>query len=926
MISRRHIYFISTLLLSAALFSCSTTKNTFTRRVYHNLTAHYNAYWNGNESLKEGVNFLNKNNKDNYSKVLPVYSFGTFDEAQKVVPQMDRAIEKGAKVIKLHSIYIKGKEYVNWIDDAYLLIGKANHYKQDYRAATRTFNFIINQYKNNPIKYDAMIWLALSSTQLGEYGVAQSNLDQVNNKINLGKAPKYLLRDFNTAYANFYVKQENYTPAIDYLIPAIKLNKKKDTKTRLRFILAQIYQLNGDLAKASENYHLVIKKNPPYEMAFNAKINMAMCYDAATGDSKTLEKRLVKMLKDQKNKEYLDQIYYALAEVALRNKDYNKAVEYLKLSVSSSTGNNYQKAISALKLADLYFDRTEYEKAQAYYDSTIMFLPKTHDKWEVIKSKADVLNELVKNINIVRVEDSLQYMAKLKPSERDMIINNAIAAILKEEQKKAEEENANRQALNVLQSGNQNKGNTQGAAGEWYFYNTSAMSFGFTEFKKKWGKRKLEDLWRISNKQTFEFSEDMKNKDKSSDDPNDTLAAVTNPKNRNFYLKNLPLTEEKMKISNEKIQEALYNTGFIYYEGLKDLNKAREAFDTLLYRYPNGIKTASAYYQLYRLYGDLENKSKRDYYKNLIIQNYPESDYAKILSDPEYYKQLQKKKNESNILYEETYQAFLNANYNKVINNFNIASEKYSTSPVFPKFSYLETLSRGKIFGKDTLVASLHRFINTFKGHEIIPLAQAVLDFVNKGNEISMAGSSTSINSNENNKPKKPSVKKEEQPLKTETPTNNKANEATQLTAHKEADTSNIQNTKPKKIENSLYKFDSKTTHFFILIVDASKVNINVLKVKISDFNRKHYASNNLTVTSVIYNQNTHLISVEQFMNAGDAINYYKSITADSYIYSNLNKENSADFVITTENFTTFYKLKDIDGYKKFFESAYLSQ
>jgi len=925
LISRRFNYLIVSLLILAVISGCSTTKNTFTRRVYHNLTAHYNAYWNGNESFKEGVTFLSKNSKDNYAQVLPVYPFGTYDEAQKIVPQMDRAIEKGAKVIKLHSIYIKGKEYVNWIDDAYLLIGKANHYKQDYRTALRTFNFIINQYKNNPIKYDAMIWLALSSIQVNEYVAAQSNLDQVNNKINLGKAPKYLLRDFNTAYAHFYVKQENYTPAIDYLIPAIKLNKKKDTKTRLRFILAQIYQLNGDLAKASENYQLVIKKNPPYEMAFNAKINLAMCYDAATGDRKALEKRLNKMLKDQKNKEYLDQIYYALAEVALRNKDYIKAISYLKLSVSSSQGNNYQKAISALKLADLYFDRAEYENAQAYYDSTIMFLPKTYEKWDLIKSKADVLTELVKNINTVKVEDSLQYMAKLKPSERDMIINNTIAAILKEEQLKAEEENSNRMALNVLQSGNQNKVGNQGNAGEWYFYNTSAMSFGFTEFKKKWGKRKLEDLWRISNKQTFEFSEDIKNKEKQSIDPNDTLAAITNPKNKNFYLKNLPLTEEKMKVSNEKIQEALYNMGFIYYEGLKDFNKAISAFDTLLYRYPNGIKTASAYYQLYRIYIDLENKSKRDYFKNLIIKEYPESDYAKILSDPEYYKQLQKKKNESNTLYEETYQAFLNNNYNKVLSNFVIASDKYSTSSVFPKFSYLESLSKGKIYGKDSLVISLQRFINTFKTHEIVPIAQAVIDFINKGNEIDLVANTSAISNIESNKQKKSNSKKEEQQSKVEN-ISKEQDKTSQTITKNSIDTNIVKSSEQKKITNSIYRFDGKATHYFIMLVDASKVNINALKVKISDFNRKHFASNNLTITSVIYNQNTHIISVEHFLNANEALAYYKNITSDSYIFSNLNSDNSTSFIITTENFSNFYKIKDLDGYKSFFESAYLSQ
>lgn len=924
-------YTFTLLLISIAIFfvSCSTKKSTLSRRLYHNLTAHYNAYWNGNESLKEGIKELSLNSKENYTKVLPIYQLGSKEEAQKINPQMDRAIEKGAKVIKMHSIFIKGKEHINWIDDAYLMIGKANFYKHDYRAAMRTFNFVISQYKNNAIKFDAMVWLAKANTQIGEFGISQSFLDQVRNKINDGNAPKLLERELNMAYADFYIKQDNYAPAIDYILPAIKQNRKKDTRTRLRFILAQIYQRNGDLSNATELYKKVIKKNPRYEMAFNAKINLAMSYDASTGDSKDLMKKLNKMLKDQKNKEFQDQIYYAMAEVSIRNKDFEAAIKYLRLSVSSSAGNNYQKAISALKLADLYFELPDYENAQAYYDSTVMFLPKDFPNFDLIESKAELLNELVKNIQIVRVQDSLQAMAIMKPDAREMKINNVIAAILKEEQLQKEEESANRQSLNVLQSSIQKSsglGNSPTGAGEWYFYNTSTMSFGFSEFNKKWGKRKLEDLWRISNKQTFDYGDQNKelSDNESEEKEKDTLKDSSNPKNKNFYLKNVPLTEEKMKKSKDKVEEAIFNMGYIYYEGLKDLKKSQETFDTLLLRYPEGKFILKSYYLLFKINGDLGNNTKRDYYKGLIINKYPESDYAKIISDPNYYKEIQLKNNEVNQLYEETYKAFIQGNYSKVISNHLIATEKFKITPTYPKFEYLKALSSGKIYGKDSLINALNSIITKYQNNEIVPIAQMVLDYLNKGNDVSLSANTFS---EDKGKSKEKSTKKntsEKTEKKENISEKNKIVEKTEIKTTKQdtIKTPEIPIVNPSLL--STYTINKNLPHFFILLVDASKVNINVLKIKISDYNRKYYSNKNLEITSFIYKQNIHLISVSQFAEADEALLYYQAIKADEYIYSPLTSSNPIENVISNENFNNLIKLKDIDGYQSFFKSIYL--
>ncbi|MFC2101325.1 hypothetical protein ACFLRZ_05795, partial [Bacteroidota bacterium] len=239
------------IMLIAIALSCSTKKNTFTRRVYHNLTSHYNAYWNGKESYNLGVSQLAVKQKDDYNKVLSIYQYGTEDDAQSVYPQMDRAIEKATKVIQKHSIFVKRREHVKWIDDSYLLMGKAHLYKKDYRQAFRTFDFIVKRYSKNPIRFDAMIWMARIYNIQERFPESQSILDEVQNKIKRGKADKKLEKQLSMAFADFYIQQENYGPAIEYIQTALGYHHPKDIKNRLRFILAQIYQKNGYFEQAT---------------------------------------------------------------------------------------------------------------------------------------------------------------------------------------------------------------------------------------------------------------------------------------------------------------------------------------------------------------------------------------------------------------------------------------------------------------------------------------------------------------------------------------------------------------------------------------------------------------------------------------------------------------------------------------------------
>ncbi len=863
-------------------WSCSTKKNTFSRRVYHNLTAHYNAYWNGKESLKEGELELLTLAQENYTFVLPVFNYGTKENSMSLNPYMDRAIEKATLVIQRHSMYFNDKEYVRWIDDSYLLIGTAYFYKHEYNMAKRTFDYMIKRFQDDPIKYDAMIWLADTYIQLEEWDKAQSLLDLVQSKILKEPVSRNAEARLSAVYADFYIKQNLYNQAIIPLENALSDNQNKLLLTRMEFILGQIYQLNKDYEAATEYYTKVIKHNPPYEMSFNAKINLAQSYDVSTGNSKLVIKKLEKMLKDEKNIEYQDQIYYALAEIAIREGNDTLAIHYYKISVSTSLTNNYQKAISALKLADLYYSYPDYIFAQVYYDSSMMFLPSDFPDYEAIASKTETLTDLVTNILIIHEQDSLQDLARMSEKERNAIIQEFIAAYKEEEKKKKQEEILRQQNLAMTSQSFQTKQNVQRlSGGKWYFYNPSTLSYGYTEFIKKWGNRKLEDLWRIKNKQMISYGYEDEIVEVDTMKSDSTKSFISDPMKPEYYLQNLPMTPELMEASDAMLAEALYKTGYIYKEGIYDYPNAVKTFDEFIDRFPDNEYVLESYYHLYKIYQQQNNEEQLEYIKNLMVREYPDSDYAKIIIDPDYNLVLLAQKNKAASLYEETYQAYMNEQYLMVKIYTDEAISSYAEDKnLIPKFEYLRTLAKGKTDGTDSLVFGLQDIITRYPSHEVTPLAQNILTHLYGSPDIP------------------------EQILE----------DGTIVTSGEEQ----IEETSP-------YIYEPDIIHFYILIVNALQVNVNATKVKISDYHMKYHKLDNLTISSVLLDNSRQMITVSSFKNKENALAYYSGIKNSDYVFSNIHPLDYQHFVLSGDNYKTFYQNKDADQYQRFFTKNYLS-
>lgn len=860
---------------------CSTKKNTFTRRAYHNLTSHYNVYWNGMDQLRQGVSKYQSTIIDNYSLILPVYNYGDKANNGQLSQYADIAITKASKAVQKHSMSFNKKEYVKWIDDAYLLIGKSYYYKQDYGMARRTFEFIIKTYNKNEIKYEAMLWLGMSNTQMKDFKRAEPMLDMLLNKITQGEAPEKFEMPVNLAYAQFNILQQKYDAAVPYLQRAIELNPGQEVKTRCLFILGQIYQKNGDYAAATQKYKTVIKRNPSFAMEFNAKINMAQCYDTKSGDKEFIVKKLTRMLKDDKNKEVLDQIYYALAQISLRDADTVDAIKYLASSVTYSTKNNYQKAISSLALADIYFEIPDYSLAQAYYDSTMQFLPRNFPNFKEIKRKTETLTDLVTNLQVIQLEDSLQMMALLPEAERNRKIDEMIHKILQEEQRKKLEELELQKDPNLFGKGGIEMPSVAGPReGKWYFYNPTTLSNGFSTFTRKWGRRKLEDLWFLSDKTVISFDEEITQADTSLMASDSTggkrIISTSDPKKRDYYLKNIPFTPEQVDASNQRIIDAYYNAGFIYIDGLKDYKNSIESFETMLTRFPKNVHEPPSCYELYMLYRDLENQPKSDYYRNLILDQFPETDYARLLVNPDYYKEIQQKKSQASRLYEETWLAFNNQQYYMVLHNADQAFAEYpNDTSLIPRFEYLRAMSLGKVEVVDSMVTALQGIVNKYPKHEVTPLAANILEYLSQKR-------------NANGKPIVTGTPQEEDPAE------------------------------------KLYTYYPNSIHFFILIVNGNKVDVNALKIKLSDFNGNYFRLDELQVNSLLLDHSREMITVNNFYDAQKALDYYLSIKGSPYVYNKLeNVGDYSDFVISVENYPIFYKNKDTNLYRRFFEKNY---
>ena len=729
--------YINGLILALILLispSCSTKKKSWVNRQYHNTTAKYNGYFNGNESIKDGLKKLHANHIDDYTTTISVFPTGDLKTAQKTNSYMDKAIQKGSIVIQRHSMKIKGTEYCKWIDDNYLMVGKAYFYKGDFEEAIKTFSFIINEYSKNEIRFEAALWLVRGYVEKGDFTSAESVLlDLLKDK----KFPNKLDKELAVVAADFYVQKKDFTTATTELLNATELIKRKRKKVRLNYILAQIYQYSNNYSLAQKHYELVLKSNPEYEMAFNAKMSLARSLESGNPDTKKMKEKLFKMTKDDKNKEYLDQIYYTIAEMEINNGDTLSAIENYTLSAVNSVENNSQKALSFLALGKIYFEKGAYKLASANYDSTIFYMDNDFRLYEEASARHLILTDLVSNINIVEMQDSLQMLAKLPKSEQSAVIGTIIQAEFEKERRAAEDQSLKQQMMyeSGRNGGREEQFGSNTSGGQWYFYNPATLSFGMSEFRKKWGTRKLEDDWRRKDKKiSTNFEIDSTATDSIS-------VEAQNTKDPNYYLNQLPKTKEDFENSDSQIKEALYQLGVIYKEALNKIDLSTDNFGAIFTRFPTDEQYAAlALYNVYINYLETNNP-KATNSKETLLSKYPNSIYAKMIVDPNYTSEILSKKDLAELNYQEIFLLYKENVFDQVlVKTENISDEKYKN-----KLLLLRALSFIQKEEMDRATTILNNISE--EDEKVSQEAKYILDAINdpakmkKANELALAGS-----------------------------------------------------------------------------------------------------------------------------------------------------------------------------------------
>lgn len=878
------------------LVACSTEKNTFINRVYHGTTARYNGLFNARELVRIGLEDYRNNYREDYYEILPIELLPNEEDVVDFYPIVDTAISKCKTVISKHSMPTASKpsrkktEHANWVDQNWIMIGKANYIRRDYQQAFKNFEYIRKFYTDRPSTYTGQLWMAKTQIELGEITEAGRTLQKLEQRYENAKAeekekkkkskskiirkkrsskdddedkapelPKHFDFEMAKTKAKLALAKDNKEEAIKQLKIALKEARKKEDKARLNFIIGQLLQEQND-PSARKFYTQSIKKNAPFEMSFHAQINRAVVSDL---DDDEMIKELRSMAKEQRYLEFRDQIYYAMAKVELGRNDVAQAKYYLSRSVFYSLDNPRQKGVSYEKLGDLSFNEKNYVSAQKYYDSSAQVIPETYVDAELIRSKANNLAKLVEDIDLIAFEDSVQKIAMMDEKSRDKFLKDVVKQLQKEEELRKQREAEKAEQMRKLQQSYAEQNSRRG--NKWYFSNTKAMQEGLEEFRKVWGQRENEDNWRYSSVPAeLNFEEDELN----DSIPEDSLVAESDevaiedltPED---LIDDVPLTDSAMEASNERLLEALYSSGMIYKEQLNEKEMGARQFERVLDRDVENKHNVLSAFQLYKIYEN-SNSTKANNYKQYILNNYPNSDYANYLRDPEYF--IKKKERDALALkeYMRSVERYERGLYYPIIVK---ADDVINSEPnnIFRKeYFLLKAMAMGQLNAdKTSLIPVLEQVIEEYPETDVATRAKEMIDLINNG-----------------------------------------------VPAFKPFDFTSTE----------MFDFSSSDAYSVLIYLNSESDQNSSLR-NVSNFNREFFSRSRLNSSAEIYNDSLTFIQVSEFESMQKAKGYIRDFKKTRKHLGEM--RNNKILFVSSKNFKTLMKEKVIKEYEKFFEDNY---
>lgn len=753
--------------LVVALASCSTQKNTWASRSYHQTKVRYNIYYNGNLAFQEGLRAINDANQDDYTTILNLYPVSNHQAAESSASQMEKTIEKCRKCIKLHSIKAKPKpnpkkrsdpkykqwlqqeEFNNQMGNAWIRLGEAEFHKGDFLGSVGTFNYVSRHYSwDADMVARCGLWTARAYAEMGWLYEAEDML----SKVQVDALSRKHAALYSSVSADVLIKTGKYHEAIPFLKIATPNEKRKLYRPRFSYVLGQLYEREGNRSAAADAYHAVIRMAPAPEMEFNARLKRAQL------QGRNGIKPLQRLTKQAKYKDQLDQLYGAIGNIYLANGDTTKALENFHLAIDKSTQNSLPKAGVLVQAADIYYGRNEYVSAQPLYREASTILTTENDDYPRVQKISEILDELIVEHSMVQLQDSLQRLSAMPEEQQRTIVDKIIADLIQAE-KDAEEQAliAAREAANGgLQSvDTRNMLGGGGQSAEWYFYNPQLIRSGKQDFTKRWGTRTLEDNWRrLSKSASPTYFQESGNEDQEEMPldsagmaANDSIAQMaapeTDPHKPEYYLQQIPKTADDLAASDTLIARALNNMVYIYQNKLEDQTLADETLAELERRFPNDPQLLDLYYMKYLDALKASDAMGQADYRERILRKFPDSKQAYIVSQPDYFDRLRRMAGEQDSLYEATYAAYTSGDFKTVKANKQYAETNYPLSPLMPRFVFLNAIAVACTEGQDAFIAQLQDMVTRFPQSELAAMAKDFLAMMGQGME-SQTGSSTS--------------------------------------------------------------------------------------------------------------------------------------------------------------------------------------
>lgn len=749
---------------------CSTQKNTAQSRWWHSFNANYNTYFNGSQAYIDGSLEKENGNKDNFTELIPLYTVGNKASRELGKANFDRAIEKSQKAIHKHSIkkrpewtksrkktekdieWLSRREYNPFLWKAWMLMGRSQFHKGAFDEAAATFSYMSRLYSTQPAIYGkARAWLAKCYVEEGWLYDAEDVIRNMQRDSLHWRAVK----EWDYTYADYYIHTGEFDKAIPYLRKVIKHEMRRKQRAREWYLMGQLQAAVGNKTEAYKAFKHVIRQNPPYELEFNARISMTEVM--ATGRSKQMVGRLKRMAASDNNKEYLDQVYYAMGNIYLAEKDTTKAIEAYEKGNEKATRSGIEKGVLLLHLGDQYWAKEKYGDAKRCYGEAIGLLDKERKDYKQLSDRSKVLDELVPYTDAVYLQDSLQALAAMPEEERNKAIDRVIDALKKKEreerklQAQAEAEKAQSQnGGNINNTPTTPTGNQQ-EKGLWYFYNQMAVNQGKTTFQRQWGKRENIDDWQRINKTVVgtvgstsdaeELTDEQRDSIFAAEQLQDSLAQIADsvqndPHKREYYLKQIPFTPEQIAESNNIITDGLHHAGVIFKDKLDNLPLGEKNLRRLADNYPDYENMDDVYYHLYLLYSRLNRPQTAESYVDMLKNKFPESKWTALLSDPYFKENARFGTHIEDSIYTATYEAFKKDRYNEVAGNVRVSETRFPLGANRDKFLFIGGLNKLNNGDAEGCLADMKTVVEKYPQSRISEMAGMIINGVNAGRRL----------------------------------------------------------------------------------------------------------------------------------------------------------------------------------------------